>query len=267
MRPHLRQIEGVNTVGLRLLVGHNLHIERPGGVVATLDSLAQVAAVEVSILARHFVGLSLGEELVALLGLEVVLDPEALAFGVNPLVGVRAEAVHVAQGAGQAAVAHQPGDLVRRCGVQAPEIPLHIVIAQTRTGHTLLRVDKVGELNGIANEEDRSVVAYQVVVAFGGVEFHRETAWVTPSIGGTGLARHGRETNQQLGFNARLKERRTGVLRNIFGGFKVAVCAGSLRVHHTLGNTLTVELGELFNGVSIVQNDGAISPNGEGMVV
>ena len=57
------------------------------------------------------------------------------------------------------------------------------MIAQTRTGHTLLRVDEVGELNGIANEEDRSVVAYQVVVAFGGVEFHRETAWVTPGIG------------------------------------------------------------------------------------
>jgi hypothetical protein len=38
-------------------------------------------------------------------------------------------------------------------------------------------------------------------------------------------------------------------------------------VHHTLGNTFTVELGELFNGISIVQNDGTISPNGEGMVV
>ena len=191
VRPHLRQIEGVNAVGLRLLVGHDLHIERPGGVVATLDSLVQVAAVEVSILTRHLIGLSLGEELVALLGLEVVLNPEALAFGVNPLVGVRAEAVHVAQGSGQTAVAHQPGDLVRRCGVQAPEIPLHIVIAQTRTGHTFLRVDKVGELDGIANEEDRGVVAYQVVVAFGGVEFHRETAGVTPGVGGAGLARHG----------------------------------------------------------------------------
>ena len=121
----------------------------------------------------------------------MVLNPEALTLGVNPLVGVRAEAVHVAQGAGQAAVAHQPGYLVCRCRIEGPEIPLHIVIAQTRTGHTLLRVDEVGELNGIANEEDRSVVAYQVVVAFGGVEFHRETAWVTPGIGGAGFARHG----------------------------------------------------------------------------
>ena len=146
---------------------------------------------EVSILARHFIGLSLGEEIIALLGLEVVLNPEALAFGVNPLVGVRSEAIHMAQGSGQTAVAHQPGYLVRRRGIQAPEIPLHIVIAQTRTRHTLLRVDEVGELDGIANEEDRSVVAYQVVVAFGGVEFHRETAWVTPRIGGAGFARHG----------------------------------------------------------------------------
>ncbi len=57
------------------------------------------------------------------------------------------------------------------------------MIAQARTGHTLLRVDKVGELDGITNEEDRSVITYQVVVAFGGIEFHRETAGVTPSIG------------------------------------------------------------------------------------
>ena len=156
---------------------------------------------------------------------------------------------------------------MRRCGIQAPEIPLHIVIAQTRTGHTLLRVDEVGELDGIANEEDRSVITYKVVIAFGGVEFHRETAGVTPSIGGAGLARHGRKTNQQLGFNARLKERRTGVLRNIFGGFKVAVCAGSLCVHHTLGHTLTVELSELFNSVSIVQNDGTIGAHGERMII
>ena len=102
----------------------------------------------------------------------------------------------MAQGSGQAAVAHQPGYLMRRCRIEGPEIPLHVVIAQTRTGHTLLRVDKIGELDGIANEEDRSVITYQVVVAFGGVKFHRETAGVTPSIGGTGFASHGRETNQ-----------------------------------------------------------------------
>ena len=128
-------------------------------------------------------------------------------------------------------------------------------------------MDKVGELDGIANEEDRSVITYQVVVAFGGVKFHRETAGVTPSVGGTGLARHGRETNQQLSFNARLKERRTGVLRNVFGSFKVAVCAGSLRVHHTLGYTLTVELSELFNSVNIMQNDGTIGAHGERMII
>ena len=104
---------------------------------------------------------------------------------------MRAEAVHVAQGAGQAAVAHQPGDLVCRCGVQAPEIPLHVVTRRPEPGIRFCEWMKSGELDGIANEEDRSVVAYQVVVAFGGVEFHRETAWVTPGIGGAGFARHG----------------------------------------------------------------------------
>ena len=121
----------------------------------------------------------------------MVLDPESLAFLIDPLEGVGAVTILVAGRLRRAAVTHEVGDLVGRLRVAGPEIPLHIVIAQTRTGHTLLRVDEVGELNGIANEEDRSVVAYQVVVAFGGVEFHRETAWVTPGIGGAGFARHG----------------------------------------------------------------------------
>jgi hypothetical protein len=47
-----------------------------------------------------------------LLGEEMVLDPEALAIGVDPLVGVRSVAVHVTPGAREAAVAHEVGHLV-----------------------------------------------------------------------------------------------------------------------------------------------------------
>ena len=49
---------------------------RPDGCVAALDRVAQVGAVEVRVLGRLRRGLGVGEVLDALLGLEVVLDPE-----------------------------------------------------------------------------------------------------------------------------------------------------------------------------------------------
>jgi hypothetical protein len=90
----------------------------------------EVATVVVGILAGDAGRLLAGEALDALVAVEVVLHPELLAGGVDPHVGVRAVAVHVAEGLRDATVAHEVGDLVGRLGVEAPEVPLHVVVAQ-----------------------------------------------------------------------------------------------------------------------------------------
>jgi hypothetical protein len=46
----------------------------------------------------------------------------------------------------------------------------------------LLGVDKVGELGGVAQEEDRSVVENPIEIAFIGADFDSETAGVTGSV-------------------------------------------------------------------------------------
>jgi len=56
---------------------------------------------------------------------------------------------------------------------------LHAVAAQTGVGHAFLRVDEVGKLHRVAYEENRRVVADEVVVAFFGVELERDAAHVT----------------------------------------------------------------------------------------
>ena len=48
---------------------------------------------------------------------------------------------------------------------------------------SLLRVNKVAELQRIADKEDRSVVANHVPVAFFGVKLQRETARIAGRIG------------------------------------------------------------------------------------
>ena len=78
VRPHLGQVERVEPVVPGLLERHDLHLERPGGVITPPDGLEQVTGVEVAIGGDQRVGLLLGEVLDALVADEVVLDPELL---------------------------------------------------------------------------------------------------------------------------------------------------------------------------------------------
>ena len=130
VRPHLGQVEGVVAVRLGIFERHDLHLERPARVLAALDRLVQVPGVVVGVFAHQPVGLGLGEEVHALVGLEVVLHPEDLTRGVDPAVGVAAVAVHVPPGLRDTTVAHQPGDLMRRFRREAPVVPLHVVATQ-----------------------------------------------------------------------------------------------------------------------------------------
>ena len=50
-------------------------------------------------------------------------------------------------------------------------------------GFRLHRVNKVGKLDGVLNEEDRRIVADQIEVSFLSVEFCGKTADVTDGVG------------------------------------------------------------------------------------
>ena len=71
-------------------------------------------------------------------------------------------------------------------GVSDDEIP-EIVVRRLRlrkgaVGLRLHRVDDVGKLDRVLDEEDRDVVADEVPVAFLGVELHREAAHVAREV-------------------------------------------------------------------------------------
>ena len=264
VRPDLGEVERVEAVGLGVLVRHDLDVQVPGREVAGVDVFLQVADVEVARpTPASCLGLVAGHGLDALVGLEVVLDPETLALGVDPLVGVRAVALHFTPGGRQAAVAHQPGDLVRGLGGQGPEVPLHVGVAQVGARQALLRVDEVRELDAVADEEHRGVVADEVVVALGGVELHGEAAGVAPGVGGAALAGDGGEADQHLGLGARLEDSAALVyLRDVLGGLERTECAAALGVHYALRDALAVELRELFDQVVVGQDDGAVGADG-----
>jgi hypothetical protein len=190
VRPHLGQVERIEPVGLGVIERHDLHLQRPRRVVAALDRLKQVAGVVVGVDRHQLVGLGLGEVFDALIGHEVIAHPDLLTGGVDPHEGMSAVEVHVPPAARDAAIPHQPGDLVRRLRRQRPEVPLHVVITQIAVSATLLRADEIRELQRIAQEEHRGVVADDVVVALGGAKLQREAARVAPGVWAAALAGH-----------------------------------------------------------------------------
>ena len=197
----------------------------------------------------------------ALLRLEVELDPAALVPRVDEAEGVAAEAVHVAVGRRDAAVAHDDGDLVQCFGQRGPEVPVVLRAAQVGARVALDRVVEVGELERVAHEEHRRVVADQIPVAFLGVELDGEAADVALGIGGAAFAGDGGEPGEQLGLLADLGEDlRPRVFRDVVRDGERAVGAGALGVHAPLGNHLAVEVGELLQEPDILEQLGPRGP-------
>ncbi|MGY3246865.1 hypothetical protein ACVWYT_006314 [Streptomyces sp. TE4109] len=242
--------------------------DRPGREVAALDRLAQIALVAVRVLTGELVGLGLGEVLDALVGLEVVLDPEDLSGLVAPLVGVRAVPVHVAQRGRDAPVTEEPGHLVGGLGRQTPEVPDVVRLLRAGVRVALLGVDEVGELDGVLDEEHRGVVADEVVVALFGVELQRETAGVAHRVGRAEVARDGREAQEGLGLLADLgEELGPRPLRDVTGQRERAVRAGAAGVHDALRNALTVEVRELLQQRLVLHQDGTADARGLAVLV
>ena len=159
------------------------------------------------------------------------------------------------QRARDAAVGHQDRHLVGALGRQRPEVPLHVVGAQAGVGQALLGVDEVLELRRVADEEDRRVVADQVVVALLGVELQREAARVAHGVGEALLAGHGREAGEHRRCACRPATGSAALVnwRHVVGHLEEAVRAAALGVHDALGHALAVEVLHLLHDVVVVQ--------------
>ena len=176
--------------------------------------------------------------------------------------------VQVTEALRHAAVAHQPQHLVQRLRGQRPEVPHQGLVAEATAGIALLGVDEVRELDRIANEEDRRVVADHVVVAVLGVVLESEAARVAPRIGRALLAGDGGEAQEGVGLLADLAEEiRLRPPGHVVGDLEVAVGCGALGVDDALRNPLTVEVGHLLEHVAVLHQDRTALADGDGVVV
>ncbi|OPZ22829.1 MAG: hypothetical protein BWZ10_00217 [candidate division BRC1 bacterium ADurb.BinA364] len=254
VRPDLGQVEGIEGELRRVFFRDDLDFHIPARKVAFFDALEEVALVALAAFADDRLGFGVGQALDALPGLEVELDPETLVFGVDQAEGMAAVAVHVAVGQRNAALAHGDGDLVQRFGQRGPEVPVVARAAQIGLWIALHGVVQIGELERIAQEKHRGVVADQVPVAFLGVELDGESANVALRIRRSAFAGHGGEADEQVRLLAdRGEDFGLGVFRDVMRDGESSIGARPLGVHAAFGNHFAIEVGQFFQKPDILQ--------------
>jgi hypothetical protein len=182
VRPNLCNIEDIEFVGGSVLFGHGLNKPVPGWIVTFFDSVIKVVSAVFRVLDTLSYGLGGSEVFDTLASLVMVLDIVYVTFIIYPSESVRGVTIHVSVAVGSSAVAEENGDLMEGFRWKAPEIEAHVGVLCVVGGIALLAVNKVGELNGILNEENRSVVADHVVVTFFGVVLNGEATRVTVAV-------------------------------------------------------------------------------------
>ena len=213
MRPDLGQVEDVDLALLGLLRCHDLDVGLPLGEVSSVDSLEEILGGVVGSGTGKLGSLLLSQELDTLLGKQVDLDVDPVTLLVDKLEGVARVSLHLSVSVWNSSISHQVHDLVDGLGVLREVVPeVGRVLGTGKVGLriTLLGVDEVGELCGVAEEEDGgcrrdlsmggsraewrcalTVVEDPVHVAIDSLHLDGETSGIAGSVCGSRLSTDG----------------------------------------------------------------------------
>ena len=165
--------------------------------------------------------------------------------------GMDSEPLHHPERARDGSIGHDPEDHVHALRQERDEIPERVMrrgvlgIAAVRLH--LYRMDKIGKLDCVLNEEDRNVVANEIEIAFVGIEFDRKAAHVAGQVPRPRAAGDGRKPRKDFRFLALLgEERGSRQMGNGIGHLEIAVCARAAGVDDALWNSLVIEMGDLL---------------------
>ena len=212
LRHDLRRVEHVEGEAVGLLLGEDLQAQLVLGIRAGLDRFPEIAPMKVRIGARDLHRFVPHQRMRAGERRPVELDETRFAGGVDEPERVHAEALHRPVASRDRAIRHRPHQHVGDLGHQRREVPERVVrragLRHREVGLGLGRVDEVGKLHRVLDEEDRDVVADQVPVPLVGVELHREAADVARGVGRAALAEDGRKADEHRRLLAGFGEQR-----------------------------------------------------------
>ena len=258
LRNDLRRVQDVEVETVRLLLVERLNAKLPFGKGALGDRLIEVAAMKVWVRAVDLYRFVPDDRGGADGRAPVEFDEGRFAIRVDEPEGVDAEPFHHPERARDGSIGHDPQDHVHAFRQERDEIPERVVrrrvLGIAAVGLHFHRMDEIGKLDRILDEEDGNVVADEVEIALVGVEFDRKAAHVAGHVACPRAAGDGREPREDFRFLAFLgEERRPRQMRNWIGHLKIAVSARSAGVNDALWNSLVIEMGDLLAEGEIFQ--------------
>ena len=129
-------------------------------------------------------------------------------------------------------------------------------------------MNEVREFVGIADKEDRRVVADKIPVAFLGIEFEGKSAHIPFGIGGAALTGDSGETEEALGLLAGGGEDRGfGVFGDVVGHGKGAIGGGAFGMDDALRDPLTVEVGVFLEKLPVLHQQRTPRSGGQSILV
>lgn len=141
-------------------------------------------------------------------------------------------------------------------------------LGESAVGLGLHRMDQVGELDAVLDEERRDVVADQTPVAFLGIDLHRKAAHVARQVGRAFAAGDGGEAHEGRGALAFMLEWvGAGDVGQGVGALEEAVGAIAAGVHDPLRDVLVVEMEQLLAQMKVFEQGGAARTRFERVLV
>jgi hypothetical protein len=123
-----------------------------------------------------------------------------------------------------------------------PEIENHVVAFKIGLRVSLLGVDEVGELDRVSDEENWSVVADHVIVAFFGVEFHCKSSRISLCISAALFTSDSGESREErCSLSNAFVMLGLAVLGNVMCDFEIAPGAGTFSVYNSFRDSFSVE--------------------------
>ena len=271
-RDELGRVENVELELVGELLVEQLQSELPLRERAGLDGIPQVAAVEVGIGAVDLHRFVPEHRLQAELRLPVKLDEGGAVFLIEQAEGVDAEAFHEAEGSRDGPIRHDPHDHVHALRRESDEIPEGVVrrlrLRKRAVGFRLHRVDDVGKLDRVLDEEHRDVVADEIPVALPGVELDGEPAHVARQIERPLAAGDGREAHERLRALAdTLKKVRPRDIGQAVGELEEAVGTVAARMHDALRDALVIEVEDLLAEMEVFEQSRAARADAQRVLV
>ena len=140
-------------------------------------------------------------------------------------------------------------------------------LREPAVGLLLGRVDNIRELDGILDEEDRDVIAYQIPVALLRVELDGEAAHIARQIGRALVTRHRGEPDERRRPRRPREQVGPGEIGQRLVVLEVPVRPVAAGVHHPFRDPLVVEVEDLLAEVEVLQRAGTAFADPQGVLV